>query len=212
MASSTISSSDPIEQQASDALASYLDHDHDPQQAISRFTEPIASICKSSDVNESELEQPFQALWNVIIARARATTSDPLLQDRLVTFLSKLKSTSPTSSAGTPHIWGASLWGDLPLFGSSMREKWNAGPGANWPPHLSRRFRCTNDWNRSRNQRMDQPQRLCRTSHSLAHRRFRSLRYLDHAECARDTRLSGGPCQSCLRLDPACGGVSIYIG
>lgn len=128
MSSNTPQSQEPVEQHASAALASYLDDGHALEEAISTFTSPVSSLVRSATTDESSLEQPVQDLWAAIIFRARTTPSSSTHQDRLVTFLTHLKSTKLPSTSNT-QLWGASLWADLPVFGASMREAWNSGPG-----------------------------------------------------------------------------------
>lgn len=142
MSSRTPQSQEPVEQHASAALANYLDDGHALEAAISAFTSPVSSLVRSATTDESSLEQPVRDLWAAIISRARATSSSSCHQDRLVAFLTHLKSSKVPGNSNT-QLWGASLWADLPLFGASMREAWNSGPGNE--THIPIRFVSSTD-------------------------------------------------------------------
>lgn len=127
MSSLTSQPQQSAEQHASAALANYLDDGHALEEAISAFTRPVSSLVCNAVTDESSLEQPVQDLWAAIISRARTTPSSSSHQDRLVTFLTHLKSSNVPGNSN-PQLWGASLWAELPMFGASMREAWNSGP------------------------------------------------------------------------------------
>jgi len=205
-----------VQQHASAALANYLDDGHALEEAISAFTGPVSSLVRSgAATDESTLEQPVQDLWSAIIARARTAPSSSSHQDRLVTFLTHLKSSKVPGNSNT-QLWGASLWADLPMFGASMREAWNSGP-SNETNILVRFISSTNRRIRQRNITVGKPQRLCRPPHCLPDRRFLPLRHLDHARRARNPSRTnqkhdiGRARPSRLRLDSTRRRVSVSV-
>ena len=128
MSSRAPKSQESEEEHASAALASYLDDGHALEAAISTFTSPVSALVRSAAADEGSLGQPIADLWAAIVSRARTTPSSSCNQDRLVTFLTHLKSFEVPGNSNT-QFWGASLWADLPWFGASMRDAWNSGPG-----------------------------------------------------------------------------------
>lgn len=83
----------------------------------------LSKLYASSYSSEDKAEAFFWELWNFYLGAVRAITAEDPRQELLVSVVEKLKA----KSEGTVKIWGedTNVWGDLPLFGSSMREEWN---------------------------------------------------------------------------------------
>jgi hypothetical protein len=92
------------------------------------FVQGVTDLFAHDSANAGQVEEALHRLWEVLIEKAEGIAWDDAAQDRLAGLLQEIKLLPPPAQPA-PQVWGLSLWGELPLFGASMRERWDLGPG-----------------------------------------------------------------------------------
>ncbi len=112
----------------SEALTSALAGQADIASVARTITDPIKQAIDAG-ASEEGLEEEISTSWNVIIGIAAKTQHES--QGPLVETIKAIQKQSINNGEkpDTVTLWGSQvkLWGDMPLFGASIREAWNRG-------------------------------------------------------------------------------------
>lgn len=110
------------------ALTAYLSPEPKPlDTSLDAFCKPAEDTFMNPQT-ASEVESQLWRAWKAVIAAATQTPHDSAGRQKLADFVLEVQNRPVLESGGNVcKIWDAAVWKDLPIFGPSMREAWNAG-------------------------------------------------------------------------------------
>lgn len=110
-------------------LSTHLSSSSPSQSPLDAFCQPTESTFMNPST-ASEVETQLWRAWKAVIATAAQTPHDSPGRQKLADFVLELQKRPALQrdDGQVCKIWDdAVVWQDLPIFGPSMREAWNAG-------------------------------------------------------------------------------------